>query len=107
MGILSDTSMYQVETFITYQFTMLMEEELQLLRETLSSVKAELAERIRCDREKQLIAAFEFFDLNGDGELNEKEFFHIGEVIPDWNRARDSSVFRIPRDIRTVNQSLS
>lgn len=99
--------MYQVETFITHQSTMLIEEELQLLRETLTSAQAELAERIRCDREKQLIAAFEFFDLNGDGELNEKEFFHIGKVIPNWNRARGSSVFRVPRDIRTVNQSLS
>ena len=64
-----------------------MEQEIATLKKALADTKVKhslLLERFRTsrtkDRERELNTAFDLFDLDGDEELSEEEFFHIGKV---------------------------
>lgn len=60
---------------------MSQEKELEETKQELAKVQALLDQRIERQRQKALDAAFDFFDLDGSGELDEEEFFQIGQVV--------------------------
>jgi len=68
------------------------------LEEKLEVKTDELKRRVDASREERLNAAFDFFDLDGSGELNEDEFFKMGQAMHKgkgtWTRAQNAKAMK-------------